>query len=640
MSLPTLLRFAILLVSLSSFLPSLCAQPPPPPPPPSPGFYEPDAAFHGWATQGYALDPRGNYILVIDHHTFLHSVDLRDPRQRREQLYTDPAFGLEAVAITRRGLPVVATVRKQLLYFDEQWRPAFNVSLGAIDRRVEYWVAGGQMLVDSNDYLYLLGSNGTGSYFVNILDSAGVRRDSWMIPGRLTFPNFPVWCNDKANNVYLIQSLGPPNRPLQVFTSGGVPTDTLRTDLSFVDGIDAIAVAPNGNIVLAGSGGQLGPTLFIYDAQFRPLFRYPLSAVADSVSQLTFDVFGNLWCLDTAQEMVLALAPNGDLLMTVASDVPSLYALTSLQYDRSTDTLLFTDLRSQPFGLQRIDSRDGRLLQSYTLPSRLASCEQRALQVTGDGNAWLLLHCRDDPSIPPTRVHVLNRSGRVQRELLFPDAGEAVDLALDPYDARLFITWAVGVYPALAVDVIRAYALDGRPLFNVSTLSPSPPVMDVQATSLAFHSLCVLERGQSRLTFYSIADGSLQGTAPLPPGVTPTALLADREGGFFLAHYDLARDGGRGRWNSSVLQFNATGGLMGQYVLGPYTGGAVFARLVVDEEGDRLFALDDVYGVLARWRIRRRASAEAEEAVVVVEPERRIQSARKGQRHGGSLGAK
>ena len=56
---------------------------------------------------------------------------------------------------------------------------------------------------------------------------------------------------DSANNVDLIaQRVALDYGVLRVFTSGGVLTDTLRTNLTGVSYISNIAMAPNGDIVL------------------------------------------------------------------------------------------------------------------------------------------------------------------------------------------------------------------------------------------------------------------------------------------------------------------------------------------------------------------------------------------------------
>ena len=71
---------------------------------------------------------------------------------------------------------------------------------------------------------------------------------------------------DFANNIYLMQTNGT-DRVLRVFTSGGVLTDTLRANLTGVDVISHIAVAPNGNIILTAGGYT--STLLVFDAAYQ-----------------------------------------------------------------------------------------------------------------------------------------------------------------------------------------------------------------------------------------------------------------------------------------------------------------------------------------------------------------------------------
>ena len=84
----------------------------------------------------------------------------------------------------------------------------------------------------------------------------------------------------------------------------------------------------------------------------------------------------------------MALGPNGDLLGTVASEVPSLYAVFCLQFDRTTQMLGLGTLS----GVARISAKDGHLLQTYD-PS---NCFTFATQVTRDGLIWLAMDCWGD----------------------------------------------------------------------------------------------------------------------------------------------------------------------------------------------------------------------------------------------------
>ena len=583
--------FSLLLV-LTTFLPLLTAQPPPPPPP-SP-YVQPDRIFHGWDIRSFVLDPRGPYALINDHGSFIHGLDL--VRGGREEFfYTNPDRDIQAVSMSRRGNPIVAT-SQLLIFFDSQWQPRFNVSLRSLDRRVGYWLSA-SILVDSNDYLYLLGFNAT-NYFVNILDAQGVWRDSWMLPGR---PLSPTWAMDAANNIYVQERMGN-DRPLLVFSSGGVLTDTLRFNSSGVGSIDGIAVASNGDIYLTAR--QAGATtLLTFNAALRPRAQFNLATVADSINQLAFDGFDNLWVLDSQGDNVLAFAGNG-LIGTLSSDAPSLYGLTSLQYDGSSDSLLFTTYFSSPVAVRRISGRDGGLVQQLSVPDRLNNCWGLNMAVTGDGSIWLLLHCYTSNYVTETRVHVMTRAGRIQREFPLSGPASSIDFVVDPYADRMFVLWSTGFFPFPQFDYIVGYSLDGSPRVNVSLDTLYPAVKDIHSMTVAFGALHVLENDRNRVSWYDIGNGSLVGSTYFPDGIYPTALAADRQG-WFIAIYDEIFDGRRRTYNSSVMHFDRAGQPLGQYVMGPQTGGSVFGRLVVNDDGSRLYGFDEIYGTIAVWQIRR-----------------------------------
>ena len=434
--LSTFLVLVTLLLTLASFLPSLHAQPPPPPSP----FRQPDTLFHGYDIRSFALDPAAPFMLINDANTFVHSIDFMHGG-RDEMLYFNRDARIRSIAVTRYGRPLVIQSNQRgddasIIFFDDGWRPTSNVSLRSVDPSILFWNTL-KVLVDTNDYIYIFGFNNTGTAFVNILDGRGVPRDRWVL-GTFPFGTDFAWTMDFANNIYLQQTLGA-TRPLRIFTSGGVLTDTLSTNLTGVDVISHIAVSPKGNIFL--TAGRYTSTLLAFDANYRPLGRYSLSTVAYTITQLQFDYFSNLWVLDRLGEAVLALGPNGDLLGTVSSPTPSLYDLNALQYDRQSQSLLLSDFYTQPAAVYRIDGQDGSLVQTYTLPDRLGACFCSGVQVTGDGNIWMLLQCYGGP-VYGQRVYVINRAGKIQREFPLLSQGSAGDFVLDPYEDRMFTLYS------------------------------------------------------------------------------------------------------------------------------------------------------------------------------------------------------
>ena len=593
----------LLLVAFSSLLPLLSAQ-----------RGEPDAMFHGWAMTSFALDPNGPYVLVNDAHTFLHGVDLAHS-SRQENIYIDPSARIQKVAINRRGRPIIAT-DSHLTFFDDQWRPRFNVSVRSLDSRVGYWFSG-DMLVDSYDYIYILGSNTT-TYFVTVLDGDGVKRDSWILPGRVTSP---TWCMDASNNIYVQERVGP-TRGLRVFSSGGVLTDTLTTNLTGFDSIDAIAVSRNGNIFLTARG--LGAsTLLAFNAAFRPIGRYSLALVAESITQITFDVYDNLWVLDSRGETILAFDRVGDLMFTVSSDVPNLQPCghqgqtrdtgCAIRFDRQSRSLLITDF-SQPPTVQRIAGDDGSLLQSYVMPDRLAGCTASGMDVTGDGNMWLLLTCWDYDHAT-TRVHVINRAGKLQREFPVPTGvfTSASEIVLDPFADRLFILFNVHELRSPAYDFVQVHTLDGAPLFNLSLNATSPPVRDVRDVILVGDAVMLLERDRNRLTLFNTRTGALTESYPTSDSVHITAIVASFDS-YFLAQYSGDIDGPQAAYNSSVLRISYDGTVLEEFRMGPRLDGALFEILVINDQGDRLYGFDSRYSTIAVWRVGRRG-LEGEQAM-------------------------
>ena len=605
----TTVSLLALLLTLTTFLPLLTLAQPPPPPPPSP-YIQPDSVFHGWSIRSFAVSSQGPYAFINDHGTFVHGLDL-SRGARDEYIYVDTTNNIQQVVASRRGNPIVAT-STALIFFDDYWVPRYNVSLRSLDSRVLYWLSS-SVLVDSNDYLYLLGlSANRTQYYVTILDGFGQRRDTWTLPAR-PIGSRPIWAMDRANNIYVQETQGT-DRTLTVFSSGGVLTDTLRFNNTGLT-IDAIAIASNGDIFLTARPNQQQPnpttTLLAFDASLRARGRFSLATVADSIAQLQFDAFDNLWVLDAVGDAVLAFGRTGDLMGTLSSAAPSLYGgyggITSMQYDRTSDSLLFSSFGPVPVAVQRIGARDGMLQQQLALPDRLSSCYDLHLQVTADGSLWLLLQCYAAGFQTEARVHQMTRAGRIQRE--FPVGGpvpivaSSFDFVVDPYDDRMFVAWSVGL-GRFFIDYIVGYSLDGQQRVNVSLDSVIPPIQNVHSMSIAFGALQVLENDRNRLSWFDLRNGSLLATVNFPDYVYPTALVADRDG-FFLAHYDEVNDGRTRTFNSSVLHFNSTGGLLGQYVLGRYTGGSVFGQLAVNEDGSRLYGYDQLYGSVAVWQVRR-----------------------------------
>ena len=320
---------------------------------------------------------------------------------------------------------------------------------------------------------------------------------------------------------------------------------------------------------------------------------------------MQFDAYSNLWVLPYGGEAVLALGPNGDLLGTVSSPVPSLYYVSNLQFDRSSNSLVFGNFYSND-AVSRISADDGSLIQDYTLPDRLRDCHSDATQVTGDGNLWLLLECFGmDGS--RSLVHVINRAGKVQREFPTPSRWFAFDMVVDAMDDRVFIGYEEPVYP-YARQYIEAYTLDGTPLFNLSLNSIRPPLNDISRIALAYGQLHVIESVQHRLTVWSSTNGSLLATFPLGDDMLG-GLVADRDSAF-VSRYSVAWDQRGPIFNSSIVRLDRQGNLLEQYGVGSQQAEGVFFAVALSDDGSRLYAIDEYYGALCVWRVNRREAGE------------------------------
>ena len=163
------LALVTLLIALTAFLPTLSAQPPPPPPP----FRRPDYVFHGYDIQSFAVPgtPRSPFMLINDHNTFVYSVDLARG-QHSQTLWVDNQQAIVSVAMNRRGNPIIVQDTPRtftpwqkptgMLIFSDQWLPMTFVDFASLNTTVTSWHTN-KILIDTNDYTYIMGYNATGN---------------------------------------------------------------------------------------------------------------------------------------------------------------------------------------------------------------------------------------------------------------------------------------------------------------------------------------------------------------------------------------------------------------------------------------------------------------------------------------------
>jgi hypothetical protein len=334
--------------------------------------------------------------------------------------------------------------------------------------------------------------------------------------------------------------------------------------------------------------------------------------VAFSVSRLCFWTDELLLAMDQDSSSVLILR-EGDLVGTVHSDhvvIQSYY--NALDWDRSTNTLLLASYYSNEVAVQRVDSANGWLIQSYELPARLSGSGVQDISVDDDGNMWLLLADQFGPW-EFTQVLVLSRAGRLRRELHLSNFGCSYSSLLVAVELdRMFLTCR----GFAGQSIVAVHSLDGRSLFNVSGGPDRYGIQDV-ALGLNPPQLWVLSR-QALLRYHPLT-GELLGNTTFPLTFIALAItIAPGNGDVFLSQIsNYVDDEGRYDSNCSILQVSAQGRRIAEYGGSSVNDLRYMFELVVTDVADHrtLFAVDLTNTAILMWQLQQdeqRANSSSE----------------------------
>ena len=602
------LLLALFTVALSCCLPStLTAQPDP---------HEADAVFSGWSITSIAPHPSQPLVHLVDQRRFIHTINLTDGSLIREGfIVTGVEAAIEYLTVDRRGntYAVLSSLfgnDRSVLALDDQLQRRLEFKLDLPLDTME--LLDRPLLADTRGVLYVVGRLSNGSHILYTYDgSTGKQLDVLLLA--MPVPNLTYVVNmDAANFLYFQQtSLTRGFRYTFLFSTGGVWSDVLSTNGSGCDTVTSVAVNSNYDVALVCDMQDI--KLFTSNGQSVDTFQY----VADG---MTLTQLG----IDYRDTLLVVTPSNGGAVVAVSADgsgakhlwrpqQSSFLEAAHMSYDPFSDSLLtwhsaFTGV-SRP--VQRVDTRDGSLLDVLTLPDRLtapvgpngwSNCFVRSAPVgRRSGFLYRLLTCASPT--PHLKLYVTTAAGQVRRELtLMPWSNRftaplplAIDEELDVALVSLYgLTSRFGILYAFSLT-------NGSALYNVS-LAATGLVTDLTS---GFNHTALLTY-PTRILVLSMVDGSqLQQIYP-EPGTRFSSAAYDGQNWYI--GQSTIEDGNQ--VNGSVVVWNAQqdavqavlvvgGGHRPTWMMQPT---ALYSVLVTDDQ--RVFALDR-FRLAAYWDLRK-----------------------------------
>ena len=473
----------LLLVALFTLPTSSIAQPPPVP-------HTPTAFLHGWQVDNFAIsrNPATPYLLyVVDGSSRLIALDARDGRVIRNISYVDSREWFGNIAVDNRGYVYALAFNVDDGYlmnvFDESLELLKTVKLQTLQPPVTLSYAL-QVVVDSTNSVYLFSSSPgrkiDGQVWV-LSPRQWIQQASWQAPiqlsnNRTAYYRMAIDSQDYLyfqaingyKNLYITDQQGALQMNYQMGTGN-------RSE----PWIDDLVIDSQGQMWHTLSGSTY-VTVFDSSASLVAVYNLLSSDFPLWTVHIDVDLTGNVVVADTVEQSLLIVSPRGDIVNSLAPQVPSMWYLTQLLADYGdpamgrSGSLLFGQYGS-PYVVQRIsvDDRDaGTLLQRYSLPGRLqSSCYDSTLDVgTQTNNLYVLLQCwetRGWISTYYSLLYVMSRSGRVVSE--FRVATESYLVRADERTGTVY----VAVYDPSG-DAIVAYSMvDGSQLTNFTTSNPT-----------------------------------------------------------------------------------------------------------------------------------------------------------------------
>ena len=609
----------LLLLCLSSLLSSASAQPPP-------RVSLPDDFFHGWVVDDFDFHPSAPVVYVIDDGWQVVAVNTTTgrPLALATPYYTPPHTEAQHIAVDSKGQVYVTLTSYvvsswwewlptgvQLLVFDSFLRPLRNTSVSTVLRPPSNAT---QIAIDSDDYIFLFSErlvpiNPT----VWVLEPRALTQvDAWKanLPvverGAANYTDY-LLAIDSTDVLYFQQTTA--QRRTYLFSSGSDYVATLDllgyssnyrtpvTDLTIDAALNLYFVSADSMAVeVFDTNGKRLPSLRVLSGP----------SLYAEVPRLDVDAQGVVQVSDPVQQVIVSASSDGYILRSLGSYTASSRFASELFIDANTgDIVVGFPYNSQDLVAYRLSPRDGALLQTYAVPSRLRDiCDSVAFDVGGQrGHLYVLLSCYAE-GLFGYRLHVMQPSGRVQSEFVVPFGGYR--MRVDEYNQRIYIA---DVEARSRVGVVRVLDMQGR---HLSTLGTSNPSLSYLSDLLIEPGpdggdLVLLDPDNSRVVHLA-PNGSVAFVVPLDPR-TEVWDIAYADRGEVYASATVYDDAWQAL-NSSIIHFDRRGAVMELFVgWGSQLNEPLFGAIAVAD--NELYALDENHDAVVVWRNRRRPEGEA-----------------------------
>ena len=604
-----LIPISLFLFFLLNLLPAFTVstapnQPPPPPQPPAPRL--PNDFFHGWAIFDFVFHPTNSSIVyIIDDGWNLFSLHLPTNRVLQSATFSPHLLSLAHLAFdSTPRLYVTArdsSLGPLLLVFDPSLTPLFNRTLSTLSPPCT--TPDPQLVVDSDGYLYLAtGDASKEPPAVWVLDRRRlIQVDRWSV--KLPITASYLLALDAQDTVYF-QETSNSRQTYLVSTGGDMITSFdffSASNLSVFQQVTDLAIDSSLSMYLALSDS---PYVWRFDVNGAPLPPYAVFSTRSryrgdgSRPQVELNAVNTLHTYDSSSNSLAVIASDGGIRRTYASQAASLRYGNELLQDERTGDLLFN--AQDGSATSRISSRDGSLLQEYTLPARLP-CQRGGVDVgRRSGALYTQVTCGADRGPSTYYIRVEAASGQLQREFQVDQAGYR--LRVDEDNGRLYLA---GFGPRGS----RVHVLDLQGRW-VADISPRPALGYVNDIVVTGDEVVVLDDSNHRL-IVAASNGTVTTVIPLDAAVRVTDLAWDRAGALYVSVSERKTDG---QFNSSVVRLERDGAVSARYVTwGSQWDGAQFQALVAGDRG--LFAYEFSFQAIFVWTDHRTVAGVGKDAI-------------------------
>ena len=629
-SLALVVASALLLLCLSSLPSSLSAQP-------VPTTVYPDGFFHAWSVVDFDFDPNAPVVYVIDDGWQVVGVNTTDGRPIRAAYYAPPNTYAQHIAVNSKSQVYVTLITTvggpfdryfagaMLVVLDAQLRPVRNVSMASLKPASNAT----QLVIDSADYVYLFSEwfVGPTNPTVWVLEPRNlVQADAWKANIPLPAPYTANYTDyllaiDNTDLLYFQQVTAA--RQTFLFTVGSDYVTTLdllgpTSNYDYDEDVTDLAIDAKLNLYFTRASSY---AVDVFDTNGRrqaPLFVLNGPSLYYEVPLLDIDRYGYLQVYDPLENIIAAVSADGFVVRSFGSEQANTRRASELFIDQSTGDLLVgypsEDLsRGDLIIAQRLRSRNGELVQTYELPSRLRNCISTAFDVGGrNGHLYTLLVCNPYTAYQTYRLHVLQASGRVQAEFLLPYGGYR--LRVDEFAQRIYIADNTG-----RESKVQVLDMQGRNLSTITTQGPALGYLSdlLVEPGMDGGELVVLDASNGRVVHF-FTNGSLAYVIQLERSLNLWDLAFAGRGEVYVSATSYYYSNTVGwSYNSSIVHYNRRGETVERFVGwgDQLQDGPELAAIAISQ--DNLFAIDFRFDAIFAWSLRTDQPAEAAAAVEV-----------------------